>query len=1368
MKPHGYVARSSSWLILAALLLGNLSVGHAQTFNCHVTNNFQSGDGSLSHGVDFLNGGFTDLTFDSGIGDIVLSSRLTTISAVIPVGSTTLTGTGNTVTALGGFPWTTFPVFTISSPTSVAFNNFTVQGSSGSNDDGYRTGGSAVSLEGAANTFNIGSGTILRGGGSVGGNTGASAIVNSTGVTTNTITNSGTIEGGAATSSGVAGAGMNLSGTANTITNETGGSILGGTPDRVGGGGVVVSKGGSINTVLNNGTIQATGGVAGIAISGDGSANSFTNNGTLLGGTGHGDNTNGGNGIEITGTGTTSTFSNTGTIQGGDSISSRVGGTGVVAPGSGDSLINFSTATVQGGTGSSGANGTSFEFASPGGTGGGGVNFSGTNSSVTNAGIIRSGTGGTGGAGGYGGFTIGRGGDGGGSNEAVLLSGNQSSVSNTGTIQGGDGGIGGRAHPNSKEPGGTGGVGGTAISLSGAGSSIANEGTIQAGAGGMGGNIEITLPASAGTGGNGGTGIAISGSNTRVTNNGTIQGGTYGRGGIGALYDSGGIDGTGGIGILFTAGSGTIINEGTISGGSNNNGYADAIHFSGTNNLLELHSTSIIHGNAVFSNGNANNVLALGGTTDGTFDTSLFGIQYHYFDTFLKSGTSTWTLTGTLNSPGWYTGKTVLSGGILRLGSSGALGTRGTLAFTGGTLQYSAGNTMDYSSRFTSAGSQIYNIDTNGQSVAFASPFTSANATLNKLGAGTLTLNAGSTETRAYILTAGALQLGAGVSLNPASISFNGGTLQFGADGISDYSASFSNAAGQAYSLDTNGHDVTLASSLSSSGGSLTKLGAGTLLLSGDNSFSGGLTIAAGTVEVGQDHAAGSGTITINGGGIRSAGGVRTLANALTLNGNFTVGRATTFTGNATLGADVTVTSINPDSGVSLTTFGGVISGSHGITLTAGVNQISTFVFSGDNTYSGRTTISAGTLRVGAGGTTGTLGTGNVVNNYTLAFNRSNTLTVANQISGTGNLIQQGTGTTILTADNTYEGVTSIIGGRLQVGSGGTTGSLGSGDVGFSSGTLVFNRSNTLTQSSHLIGSGAIEQAGTGTTILTANNSYSQGTTISAGTLQVGAGFDGTTGSLGTGGVTNNGTLIYRRSNTLTDSNVIQGTGNLVQNGTGTTILTGVSTYTGTTTVNSGTLQVDGSIANSATTVNGGARLQGSGVLADVTMSSGSVLMAGHDGALGTLTTGGLSFAENTVLQFKLDSSLGTSDSIMVNGEISFNRTLLVLNDLATGGQVLEEGTVLTLLTYVSGKEGIGSGTDIFTYNGIDLTEGAIFTAGANTFQINYAVGDPMITLTSTAAVPEPGTWALIVGGLVFLVGYHRRNKKRAAGEFSR
>ena len=119
-----------------------------------------------------------------------------------------------------------------------------------------------------------------------------------------------------------------------------------------------------------------------------------------------------------------------------------------------------------------------------------------------------------------------------------------------------------------------------------------------------------------------------------------------------------------------------------------------------------------------------------------------------------------------------------------------------------------------------------------------------------------------------------------------------------------------------------------------------------------------------------------------------------------------------------------------------------------------------TLTLTGNNTYTGGTTVSAGTLQLGNGGTSGSI-TGNVTDNGTLAFDRSDAVTFAGAISGAGSVTQIGIGTTILTGTNTYGGGTTISSGTLQLGNGGTAGSI-TGNVS-DNGVLAFDRSDTVT-----------------------------------------------------------------------------------------------------------------------------------------------------------------------------------------------------------------------------------------------------------------------------------------------------------------
>ena len=199
------------------------------------------------------------------------------------------------------------------------------------------------------------------------------------------------------------------------------------------------------------------------------------------------------------------------------------------------------------------------------------------------------------------------------------------------------------------------------------------------------------------------------------------------------------------------------------------------------------------------------------------------------------------------------------------------------------------------------------------------------------------------------------------------------------------------------------------------------------------------------------------------------------------------------------------------------------------------------------------------------------------------------TVDIGAEIAGTAGLLKADAGTLILSGTNTYTGGTVISGGTLQLGNWRHSGSIVGNVV--NNGSLDFDRSNTLSFGGVISGSGTVTQAGTGTTILTATNTYTGGTVISSGTLQLGNG--GTGGSI-VGDVIDNGALVFDRSDVQNFTGVISGSGTVTQAGTGTTILTGANTYTGTTTVAAGTLRVNGSLAGSAVTANGGSTLAAS------------------------------------------------------------------------------------------------------------------------------------------------------------------------------
>jgi autotransporter-associated beta strand protein len=253
----------------------------------------------------------------------------------------------------------------------------------------------------------------------------------------------------------------------------------------------------------------------------------------------------------------------------------------------------------------------------------------------------------------------------------------------------------------------------------------------------------------------------------------------------------------------------------------------------------------------------------------------------------------------------------------------------------------------------------------------------------------------------------------------PTTIS--GGTLQ-----LTDATAF---AAGSAITVTSPGNltinrttgTLTFANIISGTG-SVTKLGAGTVTLSGaTSSYSGVTNIQQGILSISASANIGDGSATND----------IVLANLATLQSTGASVDLGTNRGISLAGTGGTIAV----TGSNLLTFGGVISGDDCSPLFK--SDTGTLILTGTSTYAAATNISAGTLQIGNGGTTGLLSSlSAIVNSGTLAFNRSNTWTFANSISGTGALNQIGTSTgrTVLTGTNTYTGITTVTSGTLQFG----------------------------------------------------------------------------------------------------------------------------------------------------------------------------------------------------------------------------------------------------------------------------------------------------------------------------------------------
>jgi autotransporter-associated beta strand protein len=943
-------------------------------------------------------------------------------------------------------------------------------------------------------------------------------------------------------------------------------------------------------------------------------------------------------------------------------------------------------------------------------------------------------------------------------------------------------------------------------------------------------------------------------------------------------------DGNGGSVHVQVDGPGSVIWN--PSGYMGANGIASPITITGgTLALTAYHprlSSQAITNNGTFQFNAPSQSQTLSGPISGS------GILVVSNGTFTLSGQST------------YTGSTVLAGGELVLngaetvGISGPLGHGGPISFTGGTLGFGLNNAYDYSSRFSTAAGQAYNFDTGGQNVTFASGLTSSGGTLTKLGAGTLTLAGPGGYTGTTTVSAGklvfqgaksgsgnitvadgaALGAVAGSPINVGTLTLGisaGATLEF--NNVSNPATALITAgtlaatgpvtvninsgvvvAGQHYPLLTWGAGSPptfnlgnlggATGNLSTVGGTLylyitavdsvwtggdgtgTELGAatnwgGTLpdvynggtgewngLVPGNLALvynsgqlasgpgGGGLNFylagsQTGAVSIGTSVAESSllavGNITIDGGaGAFSLGGgtastvlelvgrpagavhhwVNNSTNPATINPwtMFLNGGGAPFTldfsGTGTwqcnsyfesydapspnIQVDGPGTMIwNPTgwlggSGVAspITINGGtlILAGPHpalgnqmitnsgtfefnapsqtqvlsGVISGPGVLKVNagTLTLSGTNTYTGGTTIIGGTLQIGSGGAGGTVGSGNVLDNASLTFDLAGTQTVSGAISGSGTVTNSGTGTVILAGNNTFSGGTTITAGTVQLGNGGSNGTLNafSPIVLASNATFNFDSKTPLTLSG--FGAGLLGQ---GNVIVSAGSVFApiNGATYSGWTfIAPGATFQpsyGNQGAFYSSVVTNNGTLLFLRqdSRIFGYSNNIVGSGKVVKDNnnpnSGDVTLSGTNTYTG------------------GTWIGGGGILLGDGVIPGAGSLVGPVIFTNTSSLY--LDSRYLTFDRPDNFTFTNDiigavtdgSSIGNSGYVEESGP---GTVALTGNNSYAGGTIIDSGTVLQVGNGgVSGSIGTGPVTD----NGeldINLAGSFTFTNG--------------------------------------------------------
>ncbi len=512
------------------------------------------------------------------------------------------------------------------------------------------------------------------------------------------------------------------------------------------------------------------------------------------------------------------------------------------------------------------------------------------------------------------------------------------------------------------------------------------------------------------------------------------------------------------------------------------------------------------------------------------------------------------------------------------------------------------------------------------------------------------------------------------------------------------------------------------------------KQGSGLLRLAGANTFQGGLTLAGGTLSLENGAALGTGTFTIAGGSIDvNAGRGTTNNNAQNWNGDFaflgTSGTLNLGTGAVTLGngsRQVTV------SGSTLTVGGVIGEAAAGYGLTkAGAG---TLVLTATSTYTGVTSVAAGTLQLGNAGTSGGLGTASSVTGSagaTLAFNRTNTVTqgtdFSSSLGGGLSLTQLGSGTLVLNVANTYTGTTTLAAGAIQAGDAAALGTEGpivfrggrlrytaaSAGIDFgsriqSSGSAVLLDLNG--QDVTLSGIDATNVSGlswTGTTTLTlaGTSQYSGGTTLAANQrLNINGDAALGSGALIVGGATptidnTSGSPVVIANDLNLNNGAPTFAGSFPLSITGTTILSNLNPNTArTVTVTAGTLTLRTLAATGANAATSGFTKGGNGTLVITDPADASFQ--------GTFTQNG--------------------GRTIIGGRSS----------IGTGTVALSSGTLSTLSAAVFGNATINAPT---TLSGSSMTFGSLLNSGASTLTNSIAAGQTL-RITGTTFLQESGT----------------------------
>jgi|GEM_PF-1340545 len=470
----------------------------------------------------------------------------------------------------------------------------------------------------------------------------------------------------------------------------------------------------------------------------------------------------------------------------------------------------------------------------------------------------------------------------------------------------------------------------------------------------------------------------------------------------------------------------------------------------------------------------------------------------------------------------------------------------------------------------------------------------------------------------------------------------------------------------------------------------------------------------------------------------------------------------------------------------------GVISGATASLSKAGAGTLG---LSAANTYTGTTTINAGTLNVtgslsdntavtvasgatyavGASDTIASLaGAGNVtLGSFTATLSDNTSTTFSGVMSGTGTLVKQGTGTFTLSGPNSYTGATTVNAGTLNVtgslsdstavavasgatyalGASDTIGSLaGAGSVTLGSFTSTLSNTTPTTFSGVMSGSGALTKQGTGTFILSGANTYTGATSINAGTLNVtgslsdstavavasgatyAVGANDTIASLaGAGNVTLGSFTSTLSDNTSTTfSGVMSGTGALVKQGTGTFTLSGANTYTGATTISGGSLVIENNAPSFGTS-----GFSGAGNL--VVQSAAASFTSGYTFGTATTGLGGLTIGRT-----------GSTANVTVSAAQSVGGPINIFGGAINVNQNLSTTAVGDVLIRGSGTVTIAATRAVTTNNGNITVTGSRSVNNSGAAALVASGSGKAWQVWSSNADPFNVTTGDVAGGLVF------------------